>query len=752
MIKKLLGLALVIVMISVADAAVVWDYTGAGSTDPLDWYDNGNWTVTGTTGYPNNPCEQYSGTAPAVGPPDYRYINDDVTAINIGGGGAGYTVNKTVDDGTTFLTSDCLYMGGSGCTLTLDDASTLNLGGDLYAGVDGATAAVKVLGDSTLNFVEGLVGNAGSTGSMTVDNSTIYSPSSTGNNSTGELLVGNGAGATGSLELKNGTVANVGGWMRVGCYSTTAHGELTVTDSTLTLCPTDNANGFLQIARDGYGKMTATNSGISCPREFQIGYSNDSSGEVTLDNSSLSTDSYCLMGRGSRSSGTIALTNNSSLSVGNYWCIGYTDSTSTGQATLTNSSVTVSSYTQIGRYGTNVTLNATGSTMTCVTSGTTSYPYFALCYFGGSATATLDATDLYVGVDNVGTTLNSSADLYVARVGTAQMDVKNGSTVTVADDIFVGVNSGGTGTLNISGGSVVQSGDAIMVGNSAGSTGTLDISGGGVFHSIGRTYVGSSGTGTLDVTDGTLDVGTDLRPGYSATGKGIVNIHPDAIVNVGRDLETCANAVAKSGDGLDARIHMYGGDVNIDGYLCLGAAGQGGSYTEFIMDDGTVDVGLDPPEFDPPREFLDNLFMGWYDTDAQAYLTINGGVMTVAGAISMGSEYNYDGTAVTTTGADQGELRINIAGGILQAEDYVDAGTITDHLITLTAGQLRINGSAVSEAEMAALVALGDISCPNGCLIYTDGDYTVLMIPEPAMLTMVLLGLGGLALMRRRRG
>ncbi len=80
MIRKVLVFALVMVLAGVANAAVVWDYTGADGFDPVDWYHNANWSVTGTTSYPNNPCEQYVGVDPAAfgSPPDYRYINDDI--------------------------------------------------------------------------------------------------------------------------------------------------------------------------------------------------------------------------------------------------------------------------------------------------------------------------------------------------------------------------------------------------------------------------------------------------------------------------------------------------------------------------------------------------------------------------------------------------------------------------------------------------------------------------------------------------
>jgi hypothetical protein len=177
---------------------------------------------------------------------------------------------------------------------------------------------------------------------------------------------------------------------------------------------------------------------------------------------------------------------------------------------------------------------------------------------------------------------------------------------------------------------------------------------------------------------------------------------------------------------------MHDGDVNIDGYCALGDMGQGGALTEFTMDAGTVDIGLDPNTPDPPLDYLDSLIMSWYDTDAKSYLTINGGVMTVHGEIRFGMTTDHDGVAFDPvlnprqTGSDEGELRININGGVLQAEDLIDAGTVTDHLITVTDGEFRILGSAVSETDMAALITAGDISCPNGYAISTDGGYTVL--------------------------
>ncbi|MBN1912439.1 MAG: PEP-CTERM sorting domain-containing protein, partial [Pirellulales bacterium] len=78
------------------------------------------------------------------------------------------------------------------------------------------------------------------------------------------------------------------------------------------------------------------------------------------------------------------------------------------------------------------------------------------------------------------------------------------------------------------------------------------------------------------------------------------------------------------------------------------------------------------------------------------------------------------------TGSGTGTLRITINDGVLQGEDLIYTGHTPDSLLILTGGELRINGSAITEADMLALITAGDISCPNGYLISTDGDYTVL--------------------------
>jgi hypothetical protein len=229
------------------------------------------------------------------------------------------------------------------------------------------------------------------------------------------------------------------------------------------------------------------------------------------------------------------------------------------------------------------------------------------------------------------------------------------------------------------------------------------------------------------------------------TTKSFLTIEVDGVVNVGRDFETHVNSSSTSvpGDGLEATVTINGGDLNVSGYMALGAYARGSHQTQFTLNGGTVDVGTSP-------ETADDLILGWYDTDGNVTMDLDDGVMTIAGAIYMGRDTDADGvTPITKTGSGLGTLAINIDGATLQAEDY-SVETTASHLITLTDGFFKLNSSAYNPTQMEALIG-SDISCPLGYMIYTEGDYTVLTVPEPTAITMVLLSLAGLALMRRKK-
>jgi hypothetical protein len=225
--------------------------------------------------------------------------------------------------------------------------------------------------------------------------------------------------------------------------------------------------------------------------------------------------------------------------------------------------------------------------------------------------------------------------------------------------------------------------------------------------------------GTMNVVNGRVEIGDDLIVTNRAGGTGYLNISGDSVINIADKFYMNDGG----GSGSLSYVVMDGGVVTTVGNTYLNDdAGPSEAY--FTLNGGIFNSG----------GVID---VSW-NLDGLSHLTINDGEMTAADAIRMG----------VSGGGDTGQSRVFLNGGVLQAEDLL--WNMTDSKIVFVDGELRINGVAVSVGDMQALVDAGkiDVSGAAGYAILTDGDYTVL-IPEPT--TLVLLGLGGLGLIRRRK-
>lgn len=232
---------------------------------------------------------------------------------------------------------------------------------------------------------------------------------------------------------------------------------------------------------------------------------------------------------------------------------------------------------------------------------------------------------------------SGSANAGQLRVGlnggaTGTMAINTSGTLTVGNDIFVGLAA--TGTIKMDAGTINRTTgwSAIGVG---GGTGTYNQAGGS-FTGANETVVGldAGSQGFLNLTGGTYTASGNLQIGRGGA-TGTVNVS-------GTTTQLDANAEIWVGEnpGSNGFLTVNSGTVNVSSWIALGRNGSAGTLT--IAGTGTVNQGVNAAD--------SRLSMTNFAQPTTATLNLDGGTLTTRGII--------DEAGGTTT--------VNLNGGLLK--------------------------------------------------------------------------------------
>ncbi len=621
-----------------------------------------DWNQTSGTQVFNNAGNWTPGAVPLAGDNLTFGLDGDVD-IFLGAPSVGNDI--TFIDGIV----EFLDVGGStlnsGGIVTIDDVFAVGLGGGAQVILNSATW--DNAGDAT-------IGDIGF-GSLTINNG--------GDFEANQVLVGNQAGGVGELTLTDtGTIVTASLLSNVGIITAGNAGG------------TGTINVFA-----GANLRTASTSG----NDIWVGSGVDPNNGANGSTGTLNVDGV----------GSFAETED--LQIGRFGGTGFLNITGGGQIINTDGGTNGNPDTFIG-------INS-GSVGTAVIDGDGSMLRSrSINISWGGSTGTLAVRNggvartlrqgTALGHASIGT--HSGGDGQVAVYGTAT-DGTTASLFDVDDSLWVGDN--GLGVLRIgqeldgtaNGAGALQVDVDLRIGDDTTNTenNRVVVDGANATANVDNdTYVGLSGTGTLEVTGGAQFTGRFLRVGQNSTSNGTLIINgADSLLDTDADTTDVTDNTIIGFSGTGNATVSNGGRLNTD---ALWVGYQGSSVGTLTIDGGTVNAGVDNQ-----GTGSDLIIGGRTDAGGGGTGTVtieNGGVLTSAVLTIIG------GNATAT-----GTLTITGAGSLL---DNSDNGPNTGANDTLRVGQsggtafLNILDGGRLHTE-AAWTGLG--SGTNAATIVVDG-------------------------------
>lgn len=514
-------------------AALAGDWTGAVSSD---WFVTGNWS---TGAVPTTSDVVHIGTVT----PNTTWISGAAafgSIVQVGTGNSGLGELTIAGGGTLTLTQYIDVASGdhSVATVTVTGAGSALNGGviiDVGSGLN-SNGTLNILNGATATDSSGYVGtNPTATGTVTVDGM--------GSTWTNTSNLGVGFNGTGILNIQNGgTVTSAIGILGFYAPSTGNIVNLDGVGSSLT------STTSLTVGNYGSGTVNVINGGTLGSGVGYLGLYGGSSGTVVVDGLNSTWAAGTELNAGVLGTGTLTVANGGAVTSGTGYLGFQAGSTGTASITGAGSTWTNTGDLTVGRSGT--------GTLSILNGGAVSSVQGIVGALAGS--------NGQVTVDGVGSTWSNSGDLHVGSFGAGKVTISNGAMITSAN-----------GTI----------------GDQAGATGTVVVTGAGSTWTTGTVFVGGSGTGILNVSNGgVVDGLVTVLTGGKLGGNGRVGgiaVGPGGIVGPGNSIGTLnvnGNIGFLSGSIYQVEVNAAG---QADRIVATGAAALTGGTVQVLAGAGS---------------------------------------------------------------------------------------------------------------------------------------------------------------------
>lgn len=693
-----------------AQAQQAW--TGATSTD---WFTGTNWSTNAVPAGGDQPTiDTTTPNAPVINGATAPSGGGDYPQIFVGDSGTG---SLTIQNAAT-INLQSAFIGnnaGSTGTVTVTDAgskwNSTDTSNGTIVGFNGI-GTFNALGGaiSTANTIVGF--GASSSGNVTVDGAATWSQ--TGAAPLSALFVG--YGGTGSFAVQSGGTVNA-----VDTYVghlAGSNGAVTVTDPGSSW----SSSGSIFVGNFGTGTFNLLGGTATSTLDTILGYNAGSTGTINVDGAGATFPTWTanrdivIGGNGNSQPGGTGIFNvrNGGVVNANHDTVISASSGATGTVTVRDAnsqwlaannifiggvgtgtfnvlnagSVTASADTSLGTFaGSSGTLNVDGTNSKWTSVAGTFF------FVGDSGTGEVKITNGGLVVNNFGFVGNNNGAIGTVTIDGAGSEWRlNGDSVVGGND---GSASAGTGTVNVKNSGTFTTNGDLFLGNSSGGSGNgtvnVDSAGGAsVWNAHGGVYVGETGTGTLNITNG-----------------GVVNV--DGAVFVG-DCSCSNGTVTVSGAGSQFNSTTIFGVVGI---------GLGGAGTFRVLNGGAATFATDVNVGNGIGTGTLEVSGGGFFTTAGGLILgpSNGATVTVSG---IGSSLTV-GTATVIGNGGFGDSTLNVLNGatadlgLIRVGNGGATGTLKiDAASSVTGAGYRQSGTGTFNVGLAPT--------SNGKVAITGGD------------------------------